>query len=623
MRKILLLSLASLGCASVYAQTYCVPVFDDGCDDGDQINSFTIPSATFNHQNTACSTDAYGDYTAQSITLQAGVSYSYSITHGYETQKVKIWIDLNNDGTFIDAAPELIAENSSTGFGSNAVTNGNILIPATATPGTYRMRVGDRYSSNPEPCNTDGYGEAHDYTVVVTAPPSCFGPVALTSSAVTVTSATIAWSPPTTAPANGYLYYYSTTNTPPAATVTGTATTATTADLTALLPSTAYYYWVKSVCTTTDQSPWVGGSSFTTSSFCPDVTSPSDGATGQSLTPTITWDAVTSATGYKLTVGTTAGGTDVLNNVDLGNVLTYTFATPLAYSTEYYFTVNAYSPTITASLNCEEWSFTTICSSTATVPNYTYDFGSFPNSCWSQASDGNATTGPTGTDEFWYDRDFLNSSSNTNSAAFNLYYQDQIGWLKTIPFNLTGGGYKVKFDYGITEYFDTVASPMGSDDTVQFLASQDGGTTWTVLQTWNANNAPSNVSTTYSLDLTGYTSANTVFAFLASDGAVNDSEDYEFFVDNFAVESVNLSTSENVSAKNKLTAYPNPFADVLNISDMKNVKSVSVVDVAGRVVKSIEKPSSSLQLGELKSGMYMVILNMNDGSKQTIKAIKK
>lgn len=84
-----------------------------------------------------------------------------------------------------------------------------------------------------------------------------------------------------------------------------------------------------------------------------------------------------------------------------------------------------------------------------------------------------------------------------------------------------------------------------------------------------------------------------------------------------------LSTSEIAQVKNNLTVYPNPFADVLNISDVKNVKSVSVIDIAGRLVKTIEKPNSALQLGELKSGMYMVVLNMNDGSKQTIKAIKK
>lgn len=84
-----------------------------------------------------------------------------------------------------------------------------------------------------------------------------------------------------------------------------------------------------------------------------------------------------------------------------------------------------------------------------------------------------------------------------------------------------------------------------------------------------------------------------------------------------------LGTNEIKDKEDRINAYPNPFADVLNISDVSNVKSVSVMDVAGRLVKTIDTPSSSLHLGELKSGLYLVVLNMKDGSRQAIKAIKK
>ncbi|MCT2406657.1 T9SS type A sorting domain-containing protein [Chryseobacterium antibioticum] len=84
-----------------------------------------------------------------------------------------------------------------------------------------------------------------------------------------------------------------------------------------------------------------------------------------------------------------------------------------------------------------------------------------------------------------------------------------------------------------------------------------------------------------------------------------------------------LGTSEVVSNGKGIKAYPNPFTDVLNISDISNVKSISIIDLAGRLVNTIENPSTALQLGNLKQGMYLVTLNMKDGSKQTIKAIKK
>ncbi|WP_411810771.1 T9SS type A sorting domain-containing protein [Chryseobacterium scophthalmum] len=87
--------------------------------------------------------------------------------------------------------------------------------------------------------------------------------------------------------------------------------------------------------------------------------------------------------------------------------------------------------------------------------------------------------------------------------------------------------------------------------------------------------------------------------------------------------SIVLATGETKAKDNKLKAYPNPFADVLNISDVSNVKSISVVDISGKLVKTFDKPESTLHLGGLNSGMYLVVLNMKDGSKQTIKAIKK
>lgn len=84
-----------------------------------------------------------------------------------------------------------------------------------------------------------------------------------------------------------------------------------------------------------------------------------------------------------------------------------------------------------------------------------------------------------------------------------------------------------------------------------------------------------------------------------------------------------LGVSENVQIKNNIKAYPNPFVDVLNISDVKDVKSIIISDMSGKIVRTIQKPESTIRLSDLNAGMYLVILNMNDGSRQTIKAIKK
>ena len=75
-------------------------------------------------------------------------------------------------------------------------------------------------------------------------------------------------------------------------------------------------------------------------------------------------------------------------------------------------------------------------------------------------------------------------------------------------------------------------------------------------------------------------------------------------------------------SKANLSVYPNPFSDVLKISDVKGVKSISVSDASGREVKSLA-PSAELNLSSLQSGLYIVSLKMEDGSVKTFKSIKK
>jgi hypothetical protein len=90
-----------------------------------------------------------------------------------------------------------------------------------------------------------------------------------------------------------------------------------------------------------------------------------------------------------------------------------------------------------------------------------------------------------------------------------------------------------------------------------------------------------------------------------------------------AYDSTVLSTNETTKKIDKLKVSPNPFSDFITISDISDVKSISVIDISGRLVKKIEKVSSSIYLGDLKEGVYLISLKLNDGTTKTIKAIKK
>lgn len=89
---------------------------------------------------------------------------------------------------------------------------------------------------------------------------SCVVPTQLTNSNVSNTSATINW----TSNASNFKYYLSTSNVAPTATTEGTLVNASNANLTNLDPQTTYYWWVKAVCDTNDESLWSSAHSFTT-----------------------------------------------------------------------------------------------------------------------------------------------------------------------------------------------------------------------------------------------------------------------------------------------------------------------------------------------------------------------
>lgn len=585
--------------------------------------------------------------------------------------------------------------------------------------------------------------------------------------------------------------------------------------------------------------------SFTTRTIsCPTVTAPTAGAVGQTTTPTITWDAVTDATTYKLTVGTTSGGTDVINNQDLGNVTTYTFPTPLNISTTYYYTVNAVSGTST-SASCTVRSFSTVCDATnvpyiqdfesVTTPalpactasenvgtgndwttdspgsgsfntkvlNYTYNSSNAANA-WFYTRGINLTAGTSYRIKYIYGNasgttypekmkvaygtaaasasmttvladypsitngstavaemiDFTPPASGVYYFGFNAYsdadmnrlYVDNINIdvtpacsepLALIASNITTSGATITwnapgtapngYEYAFTTTnaepasgtttnvttadlgplapqttyyawvrsnctaansiwaqttFTTLALPPANDECSNAIALVAGGnfaqhavtgttsgsTNTSTLgasclstptnvagNVWYTVTVPASGSITIEADaatgnsltdtvmsvftdctggnsvacdddggngsfskisLTGQTPGAILYVSLWRYSYSGGGSDGQFQISAYDA-SLQLGTSEVSNNRNTIKVYPNPFADVLNISDVSNVKSISVSDVAGRLVKTIDNPSSVLHLADLKQGLYFVTLQMKDGSKQTIKAIKK
>lgn len=169
----------------------------------------------------------------------------------------------------------------------------------------------------------------------------CAAPTNLTTTNITNNSATLNWTPPVSAPANGYQYYISQTSTPP---LNSDSTPPTGYSLTSskvvnnLNQNTTYYWWVRSSCGT-QNTIWIYYGAFTTAAtICNQPSNLSISAiTGNSALLSWTAPSPTPSDGYQYYYNTT--GTTPNNAFDTNN--TSVTLNSLQPNTTYYYWVKS------------------------------------------------------------------------------------------------------------------------------------------------------------------------------------------------------------------------------------------------------------------------------------------
>ena len=84
--------------------------------------------------------------------------------------------------------------------------------------------------------------------------------------------------------------------------------------------------------------------------------------------------------------------------------------------------------------------------------------------------------------------------------------------------------------------------------------------------------------------------------------------------------SATLGVSD-ANAKSKLTVYPNPTSDFINVKSDKKISQVTIVDLSGKMVKQTKENLVDLQ--SLAQGIYIANIKFEDGSSESKKIIKK
>lgn len=412
-------------------------------------------------------------------------------------------------------------------------------------------------------------------------PPSCWAAqnLALVSSAPD--SANISWAAPSIPPA-GYDVYYSTSNTSPTSSTqpTNSNLSGTTAVLSPLSPATTYYVWIRSNCGSGNTSIWSATPLTFTSACQPPVISATSGATvcpGSTATLSATVDSGVTLTWYDASTGGNAVGTGA------------TFTTPtLSTTTPYYVSASNGTSMFVGPVNPNS-----LTAGSATTASTTYyiqfevtnqpitlvSTDVFPNAA-GQSSEIEILQGPS-------------TFSVINTVNFTSNIASDGTTAQTVPINmlLTPGTYRMRLSGGsyYRNYQSNAVFPYSIPNFSITTGSNISSDSYYFLYNLKVN--------------TGCESARTMVTATVDAAAC-------------------LSTSE-VNGKDNIKVYPNPFSDYINISKPELVKSIRISDVSGKLIRNINQPESVLRLQDLSQGMYILQLDMKDGSKQSVKIIKK
>ncbi|REH46422.1 gliding motility-associated-like protein [Tenacibaculum gallaicum] len=180
---------------------------------------------------------------------------------------------------------------------------------------------------------------------------------------------------------------------------------------------------------------------------CSTLTLPLAGSTDVSVSTDLEWDVISNADGYRLTVGTTSGGTDILNNIDVGNNTVYNLPTDLPEDIDVFVTIIPYNDEGEA-ISCGEESF-----KTELIP--------VPPTCTSLVNPINGSTGvPLNTDISWSEIteatgylvsvgttqggiEVVNSIDVGNTTLYSFTHDlqaNRIHYVRIIPYNDVGDG---------------------------------------------------------------------------------------------------------------------------------------------------------------------------------------
>ena len=241
---------------------------------------------------------------------------------------------------------------------------------------------------------------------------------------------------------------------------------------------------------------------------------------------------------------------------------------------------------------------------------------------WHEASG----TTPLGTASNWVSQNNLGAIGNV-SARINLFSNTANEWILSDNIYIENNS-TLKFSVAVTNYNSVLqGDTMGSDDALLVKISTDCGTSWSNLMVLNSQSALSNSLTQKTISLSSYAGQEVKIAFVATDGSIDNTNDYDLHLDDIVVSSTNITGIRQVESRElDMNVYPNPtnagninmnvtagsreefLVVLLDIFGNMLYSKIAITSDDGHVTKAINPGA------DLPKGVYYVVGYFSDKS---------
>lgn len=304
------------------------------------------------------------------------------------------------------------------------------------------------------------------------------------------------------------------------------------------------------------------------------------------------WTAAEYADGYRISIGTTQGGTDVINNTNVGNVTAVNFTGD--YNTTYFYTLTPYN-TLGDAAGCVGGTFSTA------------ETGCYCPSVPTSLDGLGITNVQVG------DIDFINTNvtytdnSEQEIASFTQGAEANV----QITFNTFGGFSSYTYDAHVWIDFN---------DNYVFESSE------LVFSGESLAVSPTTLDATFTVPASAAIGNHRMRIGTADGGQEEPDPCYSGTYGVTVDFTVNIETDLAIDDFNNssLRVYPNPVKDMLNLTNKQNISNVEVFNMLGQqvIAKTVNAAKGQVDMSNLATGTYLVRV-ATDSEVQTIKVIKQ